>query len=205
MLLTTVKHALSVSLYEGIIFLSYFKEKRIKKCQRKDVEESVDKIIANRMSKAYSEWKSNQDTQSFNENIEKEYQKLLETLSPEQEKQAMNTDKIYAEQLANEYAPKDTSKVVALRKLDAKAKLPANVFTYTFGIITALVAGVGMCLSMKVIGNGSTAMFVLGVIVGIIGLLGMGVNYPIYKKLLAQGKQKYAFEIMELAKEISEK
>ena len=50
-----------------------------------------------------------------------------------------------------------------------------------------------------------TAMFVLGVIVGIIGLLGMGVNYPIYKKLLAQGKQKYAFEIMELAKEISEK
>ena len=85
LLLTTVKQALSVSLYEGIIFLSYFKEKRIKKCQRKDVEESVDKIIANRMSKAYSEWKSNQDTQPFNENIEKEYQKLLETLSPEQE------------------------------------------------------------------------------------------------------------------------
>ena len=49
----------------------------------KDVEEAVDKIIANRMSKAYSEWKSNQDTQPFNENIEKEYQKLLETLSPE--------------------------------------------------------------------------------------------------------------------------
>lgn len=28
----------------------------------------------------------------------------------------MNTDKIYAEQLANEYAPKDASKVVALKK-----------------------------------------------------------------------------------------
>ena len=51
----------------------------------KDVEESVDKMISNRMSKAYSEWKSNQDTQPYNENIEKEYQKLLETLSPEQE------------------------------------------------------------------------------------------------------------------------
>lgn len=38
----------------------------------------------------------------------------------------MNTDKIYAEHLANEYAPKDDSKVIALRKLDAKAKLPAN-------------------------------------------------------------------------------
>lgn len=115
----------------------------------------------------------------------------------------MNTDKIYAEQFANEYAPKDTSKVAALRKLDAKAKLPSTVFTYTFGIITALVTGVGMCLSMNVIGNGTTSTFVMGVVIGIIGLIGMGVNYPVYKKLLQKGKQKYAFEIMELAKEVS--
>ena len=116
----------------------------------------------------------------------------------------MNTDKIYAEQLANEYTPKDTSKVVALRKLDAKAKLPATVFTYTLGVIASLILGVGMCLSMKVIGSGTTAMFVLGIILGVIGIAGVSVNYPIYKMLLAKGKQKYAFEIMELAKEISE-
>ena len=60
----------------------------------------------------------------------------------------MNTDKIYAEQLANKYAPKDTTKVVALRKLDTKAKLPATVFTYTFGIVTAMVAGVGWIKAM---------------------------------------------------------
>ena len=113
----------------------------------------------------------------------------------------MNTDKIYAEQLANEYAPKDTSKIVALRKLDAKAKLPATVFTYTFGIVAALIFGIGMCLAMGQIGSGTMVSFVAGIVVGIIG---MGVNYPIYKKLLANGKQKYAFEIMELAKEISE-
>ena len=117
----------------------------------------------------------------------------------------MNTDKIYAEQLANEYAPKDTSKVVALRKLDTKAKLPAIIFAYTFGIIAALVTGIGMCFSMNVIGNGTSTMFVLGVIIGIIGLMGMGINYPVYRKMQAKGKQKYAFEIMELAKEISEK
>ena len=49
----------------------------------------------------------------------------------------MNTDNIYAEQLANEYAPKDTSKVVALRKLDAKAArdrpvLQVRLFLYQF-------------------------------------------------------------------------
>lgn len=115
----------------------------------------------------------------------------------------MNTDKIYAEHLANEYAPKDDSKVIALRKLDARAKLPATVFTYSVGIVSALIAGVGMCLSMDVIGSGSLVSFVLGVIIGLIGLAGMGINYPIYKKMLAKGKRKYAFEIMELAKEIS--
>ena len=116
----------------------------------------------------------------------------------------MNTDKIYAEQLANEYAPKDTTKVVALRKLDARAKLPATVFTYSFGIIFALVLGIGMCLAMGQIGSGSTGSLVLGIVIGIIGMIGMGVNYPIYKRILESGKKKYAFEIMELAKEISE-
>lgn len=117
----------------------------------------------------------------------------------------MNTDKIYAEQLANEYAPKDTSKVVALRKLDAKAKLPANIFTYTLGVISALVFGTGMCLATGQIGSGTTGSFVLGIIIGIVGMVGMGINYPIYKRILENGKKKYAFEIMELAKEISEK
>lgn len=116
----------------------------------------------------------------------------------------MNTDKIFAEQLANEYAPKDTSKVIALRKLDARAKLPATVFTYTFGIIAALITGVGMCLSMQVIGGDSQAMFVLGVLIGIVGLAAMGLNYPLYKRLIANGKQKYAYDIIRLAREISE-
>ena len=115
----------------------------------------------------------------------------------------MNTDKIYAESIAKEYAPKDNSKIVALRKLDQKAKMPAIVFTYAFGIISSLVAGLGMSLAMKVIG-GTTFWMVLGIIIGIIGFIGMSVNYPIYKRKLEKGKQKYAFEIVELAKEISE-
>lgn len=116
----------------------------------------------------------------------------------------MNTDKIFAEAIANEYAPKDTSKVVALRKLDRKAKAPAHIFAYTFGVIMALVLGIGMCLSMDVIGDGSAAMMVLGIVLGIIGIAGVSVNYPVYKKILKNGKQKYAYEIMQLAKEISD-
>ena len=116
----------------------------------------------------------------------------------------MNTDKIFAEAIANEYAPKDTSKVVALRKLDRKAKGPANIFAYSFGIGMTLVLGVGMCLSMQVIGEGGVLMTSAGILIGILGMVGVGLNYPIYRKLLRTGKEKYAFEIMQLAREISE-
>ena len=115
----------------------------------------------------------------------------------------MNTDKIFAESIAKEYAPKDSSKIKALRKLDRKAKLPATIFTYTWGIISTLVFGTGMCLGMQVIGSGITGM-VIGIIVGIIGMIGCGVNYPIYNKMLENDKKKYAYEIVELAREISE-
>ena len=116
----------------------------------------------------------------------------------------MNTDKIYAEAIANEYAVKDTRKVVQLKKLDAKAKRPAQIFAYTFGIIAALILGVGMCLSMNVIGSGTTAMTAIGIVIGVVGIALVSVNYPIYKKMLESGKKKYAADIIRLTKEISE-
>ncbi len=116
----------------------------------------------------------------------------------------MNTDKILAESIAKDYAPKDNSKIVALKKLDNRAKLPSTIFAYTCGIVSALIFGTGMCLAMQVIGSGMAGM-VLGIIIGIIGLIGCGVNYPIYKKLLEKGKSKYAYEIVQLAREIADK
>lgn len=115
----------------------------------------------------------------------------------------MNTDRIYAEQVANEYAPKDTSKVIALRKLDAKAKLPARIQVYSMGIFFTLLLGLGMCLAMGVVGGATTGVMILGIILGCVAIWGILVNYPIYKKILAHGKKKYAFEIIELAREIS--
>ena len=115
----------------------------------------------------------------------------------------MNTDKIIAESIAKDYAPKESSKLVALKKLDNKAKLPATIFTYSWGIVFSLVFGTGMCLAMQVIGSGLTGM-VLGIVVGLVGMIGCGINYPIYKKMLEKGKAKYAYEIVELARQISE-
>ena len=115
----------------------------------------------------------------------------------------MNTDKIYAEQIANEYAPKQTSKVKALKKLDAKAKNPANIFAFTFGIVSSLVLGTGMSFAMGVIGKGTPVTMAIGIIIGCIGIVGVSVNYAIYKKILTKSKNKYATDIIKLANEIA--
>jgi F0F1-type ATP synthase assembly protein I len=115
-----------------------------------------------------------------------------------------NLDKIYAESVAKEYSPKNDSKVVALRKLDNKVKLPATIFTYTLGIVSALVLGVGMCLAMDVIGPKSIVSLVVGIVIGLVGIAGICVNYPIYKVILKKAKAKYASDIIALAKDITD-
>ena len=116
----------------------------------------------------------------------------------------MNTDKIIAEKIASEYAPKKTSKLIALKKLDRKAKQTAVIFSYTFGIIGSLVMGTGMSFAMGVIGDNSITSMIIGIIIGLLGIAMVSLNYLFYKKLLAKGKEKYGSDIIRLAKEIAE-
>lgn len=67
----------------------------------------------------------------------------------------------------------------------------------------SLILGFGMCLSMGVLSDGK--YFVLGIILGIFGIIGVSVNYFIYKKILTNSKDKYAGDIIRLANEIAEK
>lgn len=66
----------------------------------------------------------------------------------------------------------------------------------------SLVLGLGMCLSMNVIGNGK--FIALGIVIGILWLIGVSTNYFSYKKILANSKAKYAQDIIRLANEIAE-
>lgn len=116
----------------------------------------------------------------------------------------MNTDKIYAEKIASEYAPKKTSKIIALKKLDAKAKRGALTFGLVFGISFTLLFGTGMCFAMGELGGGDLSSMITGIVLGVIGIAGMLVNYPIYQKLLKKGKMTYGNDIIRLAKEIIE-
>lgn len=116
----------------------------------------------------------------------------------------MKTDKIIAEKIASEYAPKQDRKVVALIKLNRKAKQGAEIFAYTFGIICSLILGTGMSFAMGIIGDGSITTMIISILVGLVGIFGVSINYFLYKKLLEKGKNKYGSDIIRLAKEIAE-
>lgn len=47
-------------------------------------------------------------------------------------------------------------------------------------------------------------MFILEIITGIIGIVGICINYPIYTAMLNSRKKKYAADIMKLDKEITD-
>ena len=108
------------------------------------------------------------------------------------------------QKIRTQYTEKDNTGLEELKELDRKVARPANVFAYTFGSIGAIIMGSGMSLVMTDIGErlGESAM-PIGVAIGVVGLIMVIINYPIYKKMLEKGKKKYAFEIVELAKEIS--
>ena len=55
------------------------------------------------------------------------------------------------ERLREEHTTKPKTGLEEAKKLDQKCKLPAYMFAYTFGIIGALVLGIGMCLPWKLL------------------------------------------------------
>jgi len=116
-----------------------------------------------------------------------------------------STDKSFiAQKIRTQYTEKEHTELDALRALDKKVKRPANLFAYIFGTLGALVTGSGMSLimtelpSMLGIENGMLP----GVIVGSVGLIMSLINYPIYKKLLASRRARYADEIIAMSDEI---
>lgn len=65
-------------------------------------------------------------------------------------------------------------------KLEKSKTFGASVFAYIFGCVAALVLGGGMSLVMTV---GGLAATIGGVALGVVGLVGCTVNYPIYAKI----------------------
>ncbi|MBQ8835986.1 MAG: dihydropteridine reductase [Clostridia bacterium] len=117
-----------------------------------------------------------------------------------------NDKNFIAQNIRAQYTEKKITELDELRALDAKVKRPANVFAYIFGSVSAIVMGSGMSLVMTDIGATlGIAGMVPGIVIGIVGMLMAIINYPMYKKILASRKNKYADKILALSDKIMNK
>ena len=118
-----------------------------------------------------------------------------------------NDEQFMAEKIRTQYMEKKTTELDALRELDLKAKRPANVFSYIFGSISAIIMGSGMSLIMTDIASklGLGDMMIPGIVIGVAGLALALINYPLHKGILNSRRKKYAPEIIKLSEKIMNK
>ncbi len=118
-----------------------------------------------------------------------------------------NDQEFLVQKIRSQYTEKESTEMDALRELDAKVKRPANVFSYVFGSISAIIMGAGMSLVMTDIGAtiGIADPMIPGIAIGIVGMLMAIINYPIYKRIMSSRRKKYADKIVKLSDKIMSK
>ncbi|MBQ8275601.1 MAG: hypothetical protein IJV76_05015 [Clostridia bacterium] len=97
-------------------------------------------------------------------------------------------------------------KMAQLRRLDASVTQKAVTVSLVFGIIGALIMGMGMSLAMTEIGDviglqGEMAMLI-GILVGILGIVLVCIAYPVYNRIIRKEREKIAPKILRMTDEL---
>lgn len=99
--------------------------------------------------------------------------------------------------IREKYIPKEEDKMAQLRKLDESATRPGTYIAITVGFISTLIFGVGLCCVMV-----WKDYFVIGIIIGMIGMIGIASAYPLFHKITKKQREKLAPEIIKLTDEL---
>jgi uncharacterized membrane protein YuzA (DUF378 family) len=107
------------------------------------------------------------------------------------------------EKIRSAYLPKEEDKLDRLRGLHAMPTKKAQAAALSVGILGALLLGTGMSLCMTDLGAGlgSFAML-LGIVLGLVGIAGAAMAYPVYSRILKREREKIAPEILQLSEEL---
>lgn len=105
------------------------------------------------------------------------------------------------ERIRNKYIPKEESKMEQLIRLDKQAERPGTIASITVGIVGTLLLGIGMCCTL--VWNSRMEIFILGIVIGVIGIGIAGAAYPIYTKITKKERAKIAEQMIALCNELS--
>ena len=100
--------------------------------------------------------------------------------------------------IREKYVPKEADKMEQLRRLDAGVTQKATMYSIIVGIVGTLLLGIGMCCCMV----WGSSLFILGVIVGVLGIAVVSAAYPLYNYVVKKEREKIAPEIMRLTDEL---
>lgn len=106
--------------------------------------------------------------------------------------------------IRKKYLPKEEDKMAQLRRLDASVYRKGTVVSLVIGIIGALIMGAGMSLVMTDIGAklGMASVMVPGIVIGIVGMIGVCLAYPVYQAVTKHERERIAPEIIRLSNEL---
>lgn len=97
-------------------------------------------------------------------------------------------------------------KMERLRRLDASVTNTAQAVALVFGVIGALILGLGMSLCMtdlrEMLGSYRDMAMVIGIAIGIVGGVIASLAYPIYNAIVKARRKKLAPEIIRLTDEL---
>lgn len=117
---------------------------------------------------------------------------------------AETNDEITA--IREKYIQKEKTALEKLRALDANVGKKATKVSLIIGIIGTLIMGFGMSLTISDFGksislDGQIA-FIVGILLGIIGIAVLATAYPIYNAMVKKERNRIAPEILALSDEL---
>lgn len=102
------------------------------------------------------------------------------------------------QQIRQKYVPKEEDKMEQLRRLDASVSQKGTAAALAVSIPSTLVLGLGMSCCMVWGG----VWFVPGIILGLLGIAGVAMAYPLYNRITERERAKVAPEIIRLTDEL---
>ena len=102
------------------------------------------------------------------------------------------------ESIRNKYIPREESKFERLKKLDLRVQMAGTIESLCFGIVGALVFGLGMCFFLDVFAGAAW----LTALLMVLGAVIMIPAYPIYRRIARKTKTELTPEILRLSDEI---
>ena len=113
-------------------------------------------------------------------------------------KQQEEIEAIKKKYLPKEKSSQEVDKMEELRRLDKKVELVATIWSIVIGMIGTLVFGTGMSFTLAF----GVEMFVPGILIGIVGMIGIALALPIYRIVLKKQREKIAPKILALTEEL---